>query len=72
MKKTEFPWEENSLDYIRLFAALQVALTRYLNLTLIFYENTDRIDPFLLGFYKLLVWFPGVIILFTISGFLMG
>lgn len=72
MKKTEFPWEENSLDYIRLFAALQVALTHYLNLTLIFYENTDRIDPFLLGVYKLLVWFPGVIILFTISGFLMG
>lgn len=63
---------ENSLDYIRLFAALQVATTHYLNLTIVEYGIQDGGDTFLLWFKRALSLFPGVVILFCVSGFLMG
>ena len=63
---------ENSLDVIRLFAAMQVAITHYLNLTIVQYGIHDGADSFLLWFKRTLSLFPGVVILFTISGFLMG
>lgn len=63
---------ENSLDIIRLFAALQVATTHYLNLTLVEYGVNGGADTFLLWFKRGLSLFPGVVILFSISGFLMG
>ena len=32
---TQFVFAENSLDILRLFAALQIAITHYLNLTML-------------------------------------
>lgn len=34
---TQFVFAENSLDILRLFAALQIAITHYLNLTMLTY-----------------------------------
>jgi len=63
---------DNCLDVIRLFAALQVAITHYLNLTIVEYGITDGTDTCLLWFKRALSLYPGVVILFTVSGFLMG
>ena len=69
---TQFVFAENSLDILRLFAALQIAITHYLNLTMLTYGKDGPGDGLLLGFKRALTLFPGLIILFTISGFLMG
>lgn len=63
---------ENSLDVIRLFAAMQVAITHYLNLSLLQYGVLATGDTVLLWFKRALNLFPGVVILFAVSGFLMG
>lgn len=63
---------ENCIDILRLLAALQVALTHYLNLTLLHFRQEGWEDTFLLGIKRVLTLFPGVVILFSISGFLMG
>lgn len=63
---------ENCIDILRLLAALQVALTHYLNLTLLHFRQEGWEDRFLLGIKRVLTLFPGVVILFSISGFLMG
>jgi len=70
--KKEFVFMENSLDVIRLFAAMQVAITHYLNLSLLKYGVAGMEDSILLWFKRGLSLFPGVVILFTVSGFLMG
>ena len=70
--KKEFRFMENSLDYIRLFAAMQVAITHYLNLTFVRYGVNGAADGVLLWFKRALSLFPGVVILFAVSGFLMG
>lgn len=62
----------HSLDILRLFAALQIAITHYLNLTMLTYGKDGPGDGLLLGFKRALTLFPGLIILFSISGFLMG
>lgn len=73
MKKQErIPFSENSLDLFRLFAALQVALTHYLNLFMIQYRDAGMEDTLLYGLKRILTLFPGLVILFSISGFLMG
>ena len=69
---TQFVFAENSLDILRLFAALQIAITHYLNLTMLTYGQDGPGDGLLLGFKRALTLFPGLIILFSISGFLMG
>ena len=69
---TQFVFAENSLDILRLFAALQIAITHYLNLTMLTYGKDGPGDGLLLGFKRALTLFPGLIILFSISGFLMG
>ena len=69
---TQFVFAENSMDILRLFAALQIAITHYLNLTMLTYGKDGPGDGLLLGFKRALTLFPGLIILFTISGFLMG
>lgn len=69
---TQFVFAENSLDILRLFAALQIAITHYLNLTMLTYGKNGPGDGLLLGLKRALTLFPGLIILFTISGFLMG
>lgn len=71
-KETNFLFWENSLDIIRLLAALQVAVSHYLNLTLLYYKEPGITDTLLLGFKRCITLFPGVVILFTISGFLLG
>lgn len=68
----KFAFMENSLDVIRLLAALQVAVSHYLNLMLLYYREPGTEDTLLLGFKRCITLFPGVVILFTISGFLMG
>jgi len=70
--KKEFVLMENSLDVIRLFAAMQVAITHYLNLSLLQYGVSGSADAVLLWFKRGLNLFPGVVILFAVSGFLMG
>ena len=72
MKNTEFQFEKNSFDGIRLFAALQIAVTHYLNLQFAFYPETRAQDLGLLAGKRLLALCPGLILLFSISGFLMG
>lgn len=72
MKGNGFSLENNSLDLIRLFAALQIAVTHYLNLLLLQYGVSGWQDAFLLGMKRVLTLFPGLILLFSISGFLMG
>ena len=69
---TQFVFAENSLDILRLFAALQIAITHYLNLTMLTYGKDGPGDGLLLGFKRALTLFPGLIILSSISGFLMG
>lgn len=71
-ERKEFQFMENSLDVIRLFAALQVAITHYLNLTLLHYRREDAADRALLWLKRGFSLFPGVVILFAVSGFLMG
>ena len=63
---------DNSLDLLRLFAALQIAIAHYLNLSLLRYGIRYKGDQFLLGLKRVLSLYPGLIILLTISGFLMG
>ena len=63
---------DNSLDLLRLFAALQIAITHYLNLSLLRYGISYKGDQFLLGLKRVLSLYPGLIILLAISGFLMG
>ena len=72
MKEKGFSFGDNSLDLIRMFAALQIALTHYLNLTLLRYGVTGWQDSLLLGAKRIMTLFPGLILLFSISGFLMG
>lgn len=73
MKKLmKFEFMENSLDWIRLFAALQVALSHYLNLIFFTYEKKGFADEILLAFKRCITLFPGVVILFAVSGFLMA
>lgn len=71
-EEKSFVFLDNCLDLIRLFAALQVAVSHYLNLTLLHYGQTRPEDSLLLWFKRGITLFPGVVILFTISGFLMG
>lgn len=63
---------DNSLDLLRLFAALQIAITHYLNLSLLKYGIGSPGDQLLLGMKRILSLYPGLIILLTLSGFLMG
>ena len=63
---------DNSLDLLRLFAALQIAITHYLNLSLLKYGIGFPGDQLLLGMKRVLSLYPGLIILLAISGFLMG
>ena len=49
---TQFVFAENSLDILRLFAALQIAITHYLNLTMLTYGKDGPGDGLLLGFKK--------------------
>lgn len=56
-----FDYKRNSFDYIRLFASLQVLIGHYY----LFYKESANGNPILI-----MNWFSGVIILFTISGFL--
>lgn len=63
---------DNSLDLLRLFAALQIAIAHYLNLSLLRYGISYKGDQFLLGLKRVLSLYPGLIILLAISGFLMG
>ena len=39
---TQFVFAENSLDILRLFAALQIAITHYLNLTMLTYGKDGQ------------------------------
>lgn len=71
-KETVFKFQENSFDCLRLCAALQIALTHYLNLIYSHYEAVGAADMFMLWGKRALSFFPGLIILFSISGFLMG
>ncbi|MFT3982348.1 MAG: acyltransferase [Lachnospiraceae bacterium] len=57
---TTVEYKRNSLDFLRLFAALQVLLGHYY----LFYRGLPQ-NPM-----PLMNWFPGVLIFFTISGFL--
>ena len=57
----QIDYKKNSFDYIRLFASLQVLVGHYY----LFYQNRPTGNPI-----YIFNWFSGVIILFTISGFL--
>ena len=70
-KRTAFWIENNSLDWVRLFAALQIAVTHFLGLMLISYREPGAADTVLLYGRRALSFFPGLILLFAISGFLM-
>ncbi len=70
--RTSIAFENNSLDPIRLFAALQIAVTHYLNLEFFYHPANGWTDRLLLMGKRLLTLFPGLVILFGISGFLMG
>ena len=72
MKERRFSFENNSLDAIRLFAAIQIAATHYLNLQLLHFPAGGWQDGLLLSAKRALTLFPGLILLFSISGFLMG
>lgn len=63
---------DNSFDILRLFAALQIAMTHYLNLSMLTYGKDWAGDSILWLGKRILTLFPGLIILLTISGFLMG
>ncbi len=63
---------DNSFDILRLFAALQIAITHYLNLSMLTYGKDWPGDGVLWVGKRILTLFPGLIILLTISGFLMG
>ena len=54
-----FNYKNNCLDYIRLFASIQVLLGHYFK----FYEKLSS-NPFVP-----MNWFAGMIILFSLSGF---
>lgn len=71
-KKTACWIENNSLDWVRLFAALQIAVTHFLGLMLISYREPGAADTVLLYGRRALAFFPGLILLFAISGFLMA
>lgn len=71
-KRKNFLFMENSLDWIRLFAALQVAISHYMNLSLLHYRKEGLEDTVLLYIKRVITLFPGVVILFCISGFLMA
>ena len=58
MKEKGFSFGDNSLDLIRMFAALQIALTHYLNLTLLRYGVTGWQDSLLLGAKRIMTLFP--------------
>ena len=47
---TQYVLAENRLDILRLFAALQIAITHYLNLTMLTYGKDGPGDGLLLGF----------------------
>ena len=63
---------DNSFDILRLFAAIQIAITHYLNLSMLIYGKDWPGDSMLRVGKRILTLFPGLIILLTISGFLMG
>ena len=71
-KKSEFVFENNSLDWCRLFAAVQIAVSHFLALMLISYQEPGMLDVRLWSVRKMFTVFPGLILLFSISGFLMG
>ncbi len=61
--------ESNALDCLRLYAAFSVMLLHFTGYFLILSEVPN---PFLSAVRKLTLFFPGVVVLFAISGFLIA
>jgi peptidoglycan/LPS O-acetylase OafA/YrhL len=62
------PIEQNALDYLRYFAAFSVMLLHYTGYFLILSKNGSNVIQ---GIRNISLLFPGVVILFSISGFLI-
>lgn len=67
--KTTVEFENNGFDIIRYLAALLVMMLHYASFMLIL---TDKITIVMNGARQLALLFPGVVILFTLSGFLIS
>ncbi len=71
MKKDKsFNFYDNGLDYIRLFAALQIAMGHFLTLYWWQHEDFPVAQPYFWGMRTVLIHCYGVIILFALSGYL--
>ena len=69
MEKGNFDYRRNSFDIIRYFAAFSVMFLHY---TYYAITISGRQTPLLQGMRRFTEFFPGVIILFSLSGFLIS
>lgn len=67
--KKPFSFEENGFDFIRYFAAFSVMLLHYTGYSLIF---CDSATVFMRVLRYIVNFFPGVVVLFSLSGFLIS
>lgn len=66
-------YEKNSFDIVRYVAALSVMMLHYSGYAMILSENlSEQAAAFMNGIRHIALLFPGVVILFTLSGFLVS